>query len=141
MTAAIDGVGGTSPEPAAGDGGANEHDPIGDPPSWGWHLSRVTGLLLAVLLPLHVLRTFVFTDVARATARGMTLRWSDPLARVLDGAVLVLALVHGATALAPRLAARARSEAGRRAVVGVVWAVSGGLALAVTAVVLTYRFS
>jgi succinate dehydrogenase hydrophobic anchor subunit len=111
------------------------------PPPWGWHLSRVTGLVLAVLLPVQVLRTFVLTDVARTTARAMTVRWSDPLARVLDGAVLVLALVHGATALAPRLAARASSPLAARVATGAVWVVSGGLALAVTAVVLTYRFT
>lgn len=111
------------------------------PPPWGWHLSRVTGLVLAVLLPIQVLRTFVLNDVARTTARAMTVRWSDPLARVLDGAVLVLALVHGATALAPRLAARAHSGRAARLATGAVWVVSGGLALAVTAVVLTYRFT
>lgn len=63
--------------------------------SWRWHAIRVSGIFLAIGLPLHVVVTFIRNDIGVTTAVTMTERWHHSTWRPLEWVVLVLALVHG----------------------------------------------
>ena len=128
---------GGAPEPAPPDGARPGAD--GDGPAdegshgWSWHFVRVSGLFLAVMLVVQFTVTYLATDIGRTTARTMTDRWHDVTWRSFEVLTLLLALAHGALALGA--AARDRS----RALELGVYALAGGLGVALVAVAVTFR--
>ena len=75
--------GGTAPRPAP------------NPEFYSWYFLRLSGLLLIVLalghfLLMHVVHSILEVDYAFAARR-----WAEPLWRVYDWLLLVLALLHG----------------------------------------------
>jgi len=106
---------------------------------WSWHLVRVSGLVLFVILPVHVVSTLLLTDVADWSAELVAGRWEDPRWRVLDWSVVVLGLTHAALALG-----RPLCPTGTRAPLRTVAAIVGVaacalLALAATVVVFSFE--
>jgi succinate dehydrogenase / fumarate reductase membrane anchor subunit len=107
---------------------------------WGAALVRASGALLAFLLTAHLLDTFILHDVGVTTAKSFSDRWSTPVWRGLDWALVVLALVHGVVGLHPVIRRRVHRGWLRGlllAVLCVTVAVLGGL---VTFVALTFEF-
>lgn len=112
-------------------------DPAGAQP-WSWHAVRVSGLFLAVLLPVHFAVTFVRTDIARTTAVVMTDRWTT-LWRGVEWIVIVLALLHGASGIATLARSRMRASAVRTAVLAASGVVATAAAVVATYVLATYE--
>ncbi len=100
--------------------------------SWGWHVMAVTSWLLLVLLPIHVLSTWVLHDPGHFGVALYVDRWHHGYWRLLDGAVVVLALVHGGIGLNSVLAdlsPRPSTRVAITAVLAVVLAVVGLMAM------------
>ncbi|MCU0267821.1 MAG: hypothetical protein MUF83_04140 [Acidimicrobiales bacterium] len=127
----------TSPD----DRGESEPPAPEQPPPAGrlWLTTRVTGLLLALVLPLHVLAVVVLPDLSELTAYRVDGRWESVWLRALDWLVPVLAVVHGALALQPRVAA-IRSSWLRQGSEVVVVAAAVLAVLLVTSVAGTYEW-
>lgn len=92
----------------------------------------VTSWLLLVLLPIHVLSTWVLHDPGHFGVALYVDRWHHGYWRLLDGAVVVLALVHGGIGLNSVLADLSPRPATRvviTAVLAVVLTVVGLLAM------------
>jgi succinate dehydrogenase hydrophobic anchor subunit len=101
----------------------------GEHRSWAWLVTRVTGLFLAVLVPLHVAVVVLRDDVGATTIITVSRRWADPRWQALEWVTVVLALVHGTLALnaATRRVVRRRGLASALTVAVPVVAVLLGL--------------
>lgn len=64
--------------------------------AWSWFFMRVSGLALVFLALLHFAITHILNDVVDTNYRFVADRWENPLWRLFDWALLVLALLHGA---------------------------------------------
>lgn len=109
--------------------------------SWGDHFVRTSGLLLFVLVAVHFVDLFVLHDIQNETASSFSERWSNPLWRAADWALLVLALVHGTIGLRPVAKSGIRNPQVRGLVLGVLYVVVGVLLALVTHVAFSYRFT
>ncbi len=119
-----------SPAPAAVDPGDR---------SWGWHLYRVSGLALAVLLPVVLVSGLLTTDVADWSAQAVADRWDDSRWRVIDWAFLVLGLTHGGMGVAALVRSGRRDPRWARLAVAVVSVVLVVIGMAATEVVFTFE--
>lgn len=108
-------------------------------PSWGWHLFRVSGLVLVVLLPVEVISGLLATDVGDWSAQAVADRWAEPWWRAVDWAFLMLGLLHGGMGVANLLRSAIPDARRRRPAVGIVTAALSGLGVAVTVVVFTFE--
>ena len=100
--------------------------------SWSWHIMQLSSWILLVLLPLHVLGTWVFHDPGHFGVAFYVDRWHDGAWRLLDGLLVVLAFVHGGIGLNGVLTGRVRGSAASAAItiaIAVVLAVVGLLAV------------
>ncbi len=61
-------------ETAASEAAASEA-PAGEPRTWSWHLIRVTGLFLAVFIPLHFVVVVIAGDVGATNAGTIVSRF------------------------------------------------------------------
>ncbi len=93
---------------------------------------RASAWALVVLLPVWVVSVHLVGDASTVNATRLEVRWSSPLLRAFDWAVLVLALVHGALGTAGLLRSSRPGGDGRRVVVGALYALTAVLVLAVT---------
>src|SRR5919108_2659049 len=67
---------------------------------WTWLFMRISGIVLLVLAVGHVLIMHVLDEgVDRVDFAFIQLRWANPLWKVWDWAMLVLALLHGVNGL------------------------------------------
>ena len=85
-----------------------------------------------ILLPIHVLSTWVLHDPGHFGVALYVDRWHHGYWRLLDGALVVLALVHGGMGLnsvLTDLSSRASARAATTAVLAVVLVVVGLMAL------------
>jgi len=113
------------PAPAAG------HE-VPETKSWGWHLMQVTSWLLLVLVPVHVFSTWVFHDPGHFGVALYVDRWHQVTWRLFDGALVVLAFLHGGVGLngmCTRRIHRAGVRTALSVVIGVVLGVVGVLAV------------
>jgi succinate dehydrogenase / fumarate reductase membrane anchor subunit len=67
--------------------------------TWQWFFMRISGLLLVFLALGHFTLTHIIHDVRHTNDAFVTRRWSNPLWRVYDWALLTLALFHGLNGL------------------------------------------
>lgn len=110
---------------------------------WSWHLIRVSGLVLALLVPLHFVNAHILNDTALSTGGRIAVRWQNPVWRALDWAFLALALLHGGLglrSLAVGLAGPNRPRIRASATVIIV-AVTTVLMAIATAVTFTYEIT
>jgi succinate dehydrogenase / fumarate reductase membrane anchor subunit len=107
---------------------------------WASSLVRASGVLLAVLVTLHLLDTYVLHDVGSTTAKTFSDRWSTPVWRALDWALVVLALVHGVIGLRPVIERGVGRPWLRGLVSAVLYAAVAVLIALVTFVALTFEF-
>lgn len=109
---------------------------VAEAATWRWHVARAGAWALLVVFPAWFTSVHVLGDVSTVNAADLESRWSSPVVRVLDWAVLVLALVHGAAGLGSLL--RSGRSGGRRLAVVVLDGSVAVLVLAVTVVAFTY---
>jgi succinate dehydrogenase / fumarate reductase membrane anchor subunit len=67
--------------------------------TWQWYFMRVSGLVLVVLALWHFTMTHILTDVAETDHAYVVNRWSNPVWRIYDLALLSLGLFHGLNGL------------------------------------------
>ena len=104
----------------------------------GWRLIRVTALVLAVLLPVHLYVVVVRDDIGRATFATVAGRLSGPWWPGLEWATLMLALLHGFLVLQARLIVTWAPGAGRDAAVIATGVAAGLLGAGATWAMLTF---
>ncbi len=126
----------TTPRPSPGGAGRSAEGV--DQRSWGWHLGRASAWALLVLLPLWIVSVHVLGDASTVNATRLEVRWSSPVLRAFDWAVLGLALVHGAVGTAGLLRSSRPNGDGGRVLVGGLYAVTAVLFVGLTATVFTY---
>ena len=95
--------------------------------TWSWFFMRISGLALLFLALIHFSLTHIVNDVTETDARFVAQRWDNPLWRLFDWALLVLALLHGLNGLRWIIDDYVRSPAKRAAVKAVLYSVSFGL--------------
>jgi succinate dehydrogenase / fumarate reductase membrane anchor subunit len=113
----------------------------GETRSWSWHLMQVSSWLLLVLLPVHVLSTWVFHDPGHFGVALYVDRWHEGAWRLFDGALVVLALLHGGIGLNGVLAGRVGSDGARRWVAIGLGVVLGVVGLLAVSTILTFNLS
>jgi succinate dehydrogenase / fumarate reductase membrane anchor subunit len=107
---------------------------------WGSAFVRASGVLLAVLVSVNLLDTYVLHDVAETTAKTFSDRWATPAWRGLDWALVVLALVHGVIGLRPVISRRITGPRRRGLLLALLYAVVAIAVALVTFVALTFEF-
>lgn len=112
-----------------------------DEPGWTIYLVRTSGLLLVALLAVHLVGTFLSSDVQSHTMVTFTERWSSPLWRALDWALVILALMHGALGLRPVISSGTGAPRARGALEALLFGLVGVLMALVTFVAFTFRFA
>lgn len=95
--------------------------------TWSWFFMRISGLALLFLALVHFSLTHIVNDVTETDARFVAERWDNPLWRLFDWALLVLALLHGLNGLRWIIDDYVRSPAKRAAVKAVLYSVSFAL--------------
>ncbi len=109
--------------------------------SWGWHIMAVSSWLLLVLLPVHLLSTWVLHDPAHFGVALYVDRWHHTYWRFFDGALVVLALTHGAIGLHSLLVAGTRQPSARAAITAVVAVVAVVVGLLAVSTIFTFNLS
>lgn len=67
--------------------------------AWSWVFMRLSGLALVLLALVHFAITHIVNDVVSTDYDFVAQRWHNPLWRLFDWLLLVLALGHGANGL------------------------------------------
>lgn len=128
---------------AAGDGEVPEDDPpheAGGVHTWGWHAVRASGLVLAVMVPIHVVVTYAGTDLDTVSASSFLVRWRQPGWRAFDWVFVLLGLAHGVAGLRPVLDRGIARPAVRGAVSALLFSTAAMLAALVTLAAFTVEF-
>jgi succinate dehydrogenase / fumarate reductase membrane anchor subunit len=99
---------------------------------------RISGLVLVVLALGHFALTHIVNDVVDTDAEFVGERWSNPLWRTYDWALLTLALFHGLNGLRVIIDDYVRSPGKRAAVKSVIYVVSGTLFVYGTLTIVTF---
>ncbi|MGH9281694.1 MAG: succinate dehydrogenase hydrophobic membrane anchor subunit [Acidimicrobiales bacterium] len=95
--------------------------------TWSWFFMRISGLVLVFLALVHFSLTHIVNDVVETDARFVAERWDNPLWRLFDWALLVLALLHGLNGLRWIIDDYVRRPATRAATKAVLYTISFGL--------------
>ena len=95
--------------------------------TWSWFFMRISGLALLFLALVHFSLTHILNDVTETDARFVAQRWDNPLWRLFDWALLVLALLHGLNGLRWIIDDYVRSPAKRATVKAILYTVSFAL--------------
>jgi succinate dehydrogenase / fumarate reductase membrane anchor subunit len=112
----------------------------GEARSWDWLAVRVSGVALAVMVPLHVVTTFVARDGAEVTSLDQLARWGSPAVRAFDWGLVVLGLGHAAMALRPVISGWRRGPVVRAVVGSTVMVTAAALVALVTFAAFTVPF-
>ena len=133
-TASIDGATGD----AGGSPAAAAIDPTEGEQSWAWHAIRVSGLFLAVVIPIHFVVTIIGGDVGATTAATMFNRLRNTWWRGTEWVVLGLALAHGLLAVRAAVAGSDLGGFARRWLGRLAFAAAGLLAGTAAWILSTY---
>jgi succinate dehydrogenase / fumarate reductase membrane anchor subunit len=95
--------------------------------TWSWFFMRISGLVLIFLALIHFSLTHIVNDVTETDARFVAERWDNPLWRLFDWALLVLALLHGLNGLRWIIDDYVRRPAARAATKAVLYSISFSL--------------
>lgn len=99
---------------------------------------RISGLVLVFLALIHFSLTHILNDVTDTDARFVARRWENPLWRLFDWALLVLALLHGLNGLRWIIDDYVRSPVKRAATKAVLYSVSFALLAYGTLTIVTF---
>lgn len=106
--------------------------------AWSWAFMRLSGLALLFLALVHFAITHIVNDVASTNYDFVARRWHNPLWRLFDWLLLVLALGHGANGLRWIVDDYVRRPGPRRAVKTVVYGLAAALAIVGTLSILAF---
>lgn len=108
------------------------------PEAWSWVFMRLSGLALVLLALVHFAITHIVNDVAHTNYDFVAERWRNPLWRLFDWLLLVLALGHGANGLRWIVDDYVRRPGPRRAVKGTLYALTATLVVVGTLTILAF---
>lgn len=106
--------------------------------TWSWFFMRLSGLALVFLALVHFAVTHIVNDVVETDYRFVADRWENPLWRLFDWLLLVLALGHGANGLRWIVDDYVRRPRRQAAVRAVLYAVTAALFLVGTLTILLF---
>ena len=106
--------------------------------TWSWFFMRVSGLVLLFLALVHFAITHITNDVVETDAEFVAARWDNPLWRLFDWTLLLLALAHGLNGLRVIIDDYVRRPARRAAVKATAYTVSGTLFVYGTLTIVTF---
>jgi succinate dehydrogenase hydrophobic anchor subunit len=109
--------------------------------SWSWHLLQISSWILLVLLPVHVLTTWVFHDPGQFGVARYVDRWHDGAWRLFDGALVALAFLHGGIGLHGVLTGPSRSPAVRTVITVAIVVVLAAVGLLAVSAILSFDVS
>ena len=107
--------------------------------TWSWFFMRISGLALLFLALAHFALTHIVNDVVETDHAFVARRWDNPLWRLFDWALLVLALLHGLNGLRWIIDDYVRAPARRAAVKAVLYSLSSGLLGLGTLTIVTFQ--
>lgn len=107
--------------------------------AWSWVFMRLSGLVLIFLALTHFAITHIINDVTDTDAVFVGQRWSNPLWRVFDWALLALAMSHGLNGLRWITEDYVHTPARRAATRIVLYSLSLGLFAYGTYTIVTFR--
>lgn len=134
----------TERPPEAAPEGGTRGQPFGRRPranfeTWSWFFMRMSGLALLFLALVHFALTHIVNDVVETDHRFVAQRWENPLWRLFDWALLVLALLHGLNGLRWIIDDYVRTPARRAVVKAVLYSLSFGLLGLGTLTIVTFE--
>ena len=106
--------------------------------TWSWFFMRISGLALVFLALVHFSLTHIVNDVVETDARFVAARWSNPLWRLFDWSLLVLALLHGLNGLRWIVDDYVRTPTTRAVTKAVLYSVSAALLAYGTLTIVTF---
>ena len=118
--------------------GALTRKPKANFETWSWYFMRISGLILIFLALTHFAITHIVNDVVETDAEFVGERWDNPLWRLFDWALLVLALIHGLNGVRWSIDDYVKSPARRAGIKAVLYTVTGALFAYGTLVIITF---
>ncbi len=106
--------------------------------AWSWAFMRLSGLALVFLALIHFAITHIVNDVADTGYDFVAERWHNPLWRLFDWLLLVLALGHGVNGLRWIVDDYVRRPGRKRAVKGLLYGVTAALVILGTLTILAF---
>lgn len=106
--------------------------------AWSWAFMRLSGLALFVLALVHFSITHIVNDVVDTNYDFVVERWHNPLWRLFDWLLLVLAIGHGVNGLRWIVDDYVRRPGARKAVRGVLFGLTGVLVVVGTLTILAF---
>lgn len=88
--------------------------------TFSWYFIRVSGIALIFLVIIHLIIVHATTDVACTTYQFVAIRYANPLWRLFDWLLLILALLHGMNSLRVVVDDYVRSRSWRVALLSVI---------------------
>ncbi len=114
----------------------NRYKPGAEARSWAF--MRLSGLLLLFFALVHFAITHIVNDVAETDYDFVAERWHNPAWRVFDWMLLALALSHGLNGLRWIVDDYVRRPGRRKAVMGLLYGLTGVLMVVGTLTVLVF---
>jgi succinate dehydrogenase / fumarate reductase membrane anchor subunit len=106
---------------------------------WGWMYMRVSGALLLVLIFWHLIANLVLGDgISGIDFAFVAGKWASPTARIIDGTMLWLALIHGTNGMRTIVNDYTEREWIRKTLNVSLWTVCAALIILGTLVVTTF---
>jgi succinate dehydrogenase / fumarate reductase membrane anchor subunit len=108
------------------------------PEAWSWAFMRLSGLALVFLALVHFSITHIINDVVETDYDFVAERWHNPLWRLFDWLLLVLALGHGVNGLRWIIDDYVRRPGRRKAAMGLLFGLTGVLVIVGTLTILAF---
>lgn len=108
------------------------------PEAWSWAFMRLSGLALVFLALVHFAITHIVNDVVETDYDFVAQRWDNPLWRLFDWSLLVLALAHGANGLRWIVDDYVRRPGPRKAVKALLYGLTAVLVVVGTLTILAF---
>jgi succinate dehydrogenase / fumarate reductase membrane anchor subunit len=106
---------------------------------WGWMYMRISGALLLVLIFWHLISNLVMGNgISGIDFAFVAGKWASPAAKIIDGVMLWLALIHGTNGMRTIVNDYVEREGIRKTLIGALWAVCAALIILGTLVVTTF---
>jgi succinate dehydrogenase / fumarate reductase, membrane anchor subunit len=108
------------------------------PEAWSWAFMRLSGLALVFLALIHFSITHIINDVVETDYDFVAERWHNPLWRLFDWLLLVLALGHGVNGLRWIIDDYVRRPGRRKVAMGLLFGLTGVLVIVGTLTILAF---
>lgn len=106
--------------------------------TWSWFFMRISGLILLFLALVHFAITHIVNDVVETDFDFVANRWDNPLWRLFDWSLLVLAMGHGLNGMRTIIDDYVRRPGRRAAVKSLLYTTSAALLFYGTLVIVVF---